>query len=987
MELKPTLRIRVIDLVTYITLFALAVIPRLSQLDHFLMVDENLWYERSIAFTKGLVQGQWSQTAQTGHPGVTTMWAGAIGLALSYLQTGMSDRPFQDFVNQMATQTATLERLRWLRLPLAILSGLIIVVAYSLVRHLVDTWPAILGAVLMALEPLFLAHSRVLHHDSPAAIFSLLGILGWLLYMKSGRLWFILPAGFGIALAILSKVSSVFLLPLVGLTILTKIWKERKNCSQVLKKAVTSWALLLLIILIIVVLSWPVLWVAPGAAIQVILNFIEKERDAHAAGSFFLGQPVSDPGPLYYPLSLVFTMTPVTLLGLALAIIWFAVGIKRARDDVSSTKGLNWIGWMLTYIVCVIGFMSLIGKKQERYVLPAMLAIDLVAGWGWWKIIEVITQIRWCSPSTKRVVSRLALAIVTGGQVFFAWSSAPYYSTFYNPLLGGAPQARKVILIGRGEGLDQAVKFIREHSSTRVPRVASWYGTTVSVLFASRVGPEDQPVRVMDIAHPQNIVSSDYIIFYINQLQRERPKQAIIRYVMRKPLLYTVKLAGVDYAYVFKGDGIDHPIDPFDKANRLEGKASLAGFQIAGTLKASELTPVRLYWVNDGIQPGEQFYVRLIDDLEQEWGKGTCVFDPTFGDVITWQRYDIFAVDCEMILLPGTPPGLYLLRAGIRRSDGTPIGEVYPPPSQGTVEVKRPMRYFVDKEVVVDYCVDRNLSEQLELVGYDYVSAIYRPREKVAITLYWRARQGRLGDYTIHITLTGSGPGQHAAWTGKPVNGRYPTSLWQEGELVRDPWLLTLPPNLPTGNYKLAVWMTDDYGIETEHLVLAELTVQGRQHSFDLERPPTISQKAILGGVIHLVGYDLSGAIVGDKLIPGQVLEVTLTWQAKSSIDRDYVVFVHLLDKENRIRAQHDGQPGNNELSTTTWIPGEYVRDNHRLVLPIDLPYGDYRLVVGMYLPDRGERLLVTTPDNQPIGDHIVLDSPLRVPIIQPRSY
>jgi dolichyl-phosphate-mannose--protein O-mannosyl transferase len=185
MELKPTLRIRVIDLVTYITLFALAVIPRLSQLDHFLMVDENLWYERSIAFTKGLVQGQWSQTAQTGHPGVTTMWAGAIGLALSYLQTGMSDRPFQDFVNQMATQTATLERLRWLRLPLAILSGLIIVVAYSLVRHLVDTWPAILGAVLMALEPLFLAHSRVLHHDSPAAIFSLLGILGWLLYMKS----------------------------------------------------------------------------------------------------------------------------------------------------------------------------------------------------------------------------------------------------------------------------------------------------------------------------------------------------------------------------------------------------------------------------------------------------------------------------------------------------------------------------------------------------------------------------------------------------------------------------------------------------------------------------------------------------------------------------------------------------------------------------------------------------------------------------------
>jgi hypothetical protein len=114
-------------------------------------------------------------------------------------------------------------------------------------------------------------------------------------------------------------------------------------------------------------------------------------------------------------------------------------------------------------------------------------------------------------------------------------------------------------------------------------------------------------------------------------------------------------------------------------------------------------------------------------------------------------------------------------------------------------------------------------------------------------------------------------------------------------------------------------------------------------------------------------------------LVPGQVLQVTLSWQAEATPDQNYAVFVQLLDEAGQVRAQHDGQPGDGTLITTTWAPGEYVREGHRLALPDDLPAGDYRLIVGMYLPESGERLPVYDQTGRPAGDHVVLNTPLYV--------
>jgi hypothetical protein len=92
---------------------------------------------------------------------------------------------------------------------------------------------------------------------------------------------------------------------------------------------------------------------------------------------------------------------------------------------------------------------------------------------------------------------------------------------------------------------------------------------------------------------------------------------------------------------------------------------------------------------------------------------------------------------------------------------------------------------------------------------------------------------------------------------------------------------------------------------------------------------------------------------------PGGKLEVELFWQALKPFDRDYSVFVHLLDSEGRKWAQRDQPPLNGEKPTSSWMPGELIRDRYILDLPSDLPSGPFSLAIGIYRWDTGERLKV----------------------------
>jgi hypothetical protein len=72
-------------------------------------------------------------------------------------------------------------------------------------------------------------------------------------------------------------------------------------------------------------------------------------------------------------------------------------------------------------------------------------------------------------------------------------------------------------------------------------------------------------------------------------------------------------------------------------------------------------------------------------------------------------------------------------------------------------------------------------------------------------------------------------------------------------------------------------------------------------------------------------------------------------------------VFRQVLSAEGQVVAQADSEPNRGLYPTTAWRPGEVVSDAQELVLPIDLPEGEYTILVGMYHWPDMERLAVTS--------------------------
>jgi len=124
--------------------------------------------------------------------------------------------------------------------------------------------------------------------------------------------------------------------------------------------------------------------------------------------------------------------------------------------------------------------------------------------------------------------------------------------------------------------------------------------------------------------------------------------------------------------------------------------------------------------------------------------------------------------------------------------------------------------------------------------------------------------------------------------------------------------------------------------------------------------PPTIAPDTAVNVTFHenqpnaaqitLTGYSLAQS--------DEALDFTLFWQADKGAARPYTVFTQLLNEQNEIIAQQDNWPVNGQWPPTCWRSDETIADSYRLLLPLNLPPGRYRLVAGLYDAATGERLL-----------------------------
>ncbi len=115
----------------------------------------------------------------------------------------------------------------------------------------------------------------------------------------------------------------------------------------------------------------------------------------------------------------------------------------------------------------------------------------------------------------------------------------------------------------------------------------------------------------------------------------------------------------------------------------------------------------------------------------------------------------------------------------------------------------------------------------------------------------------------------------------------------------------------------------------------------------------------------------LDVALPNGPLTPGGQLPVTLTWLALAEMSEDYTVFVQVLDAADRIVGQVDAWPVQGTRPTSGWRPGETISDPHVLQLSADMPPGDYRVLVGLYLLATGQRLPVVDEAGNAVDDKV----------------
>jgi hypothetical protein len=251
---------------------------------------------------------------------------------------------------------------------------------------------------------------------------------------------------------------------------------------------------------------------------------------------FFLGRSTYDPGPLFYPAVLAYRLSPLLQAGGLACVTALAIPAMRRRlARASELTALALVPMVLAALLTLAG-----ATKFDRYLLPALPALALVAAGGWSWLLDRLEAAQW------KALGPVALAT---GQLIVLWPHFPYCLTYYNPLLGGTRAAERVLPVGQGEGLDQAAQWLNREPGVEQMTVATWDAPAFAPYFRGRTAwiPYDQE-RV-----PGRWTGADRIIIYVTQRQAGLPHAGLLSRLAEQQPLYTVRLHGVDYARIYPG--------------------------------------------------------------------------------------------------------------------------------------------------------------------------------------------------------------------------------------------------------------------------------------------------------------------------------------------------------------------------------------------------------------------------------------------------
>jgi hypothetical protein len=765
------------------------------------------------------------------------MWAGALGI-FSHFPSFAREAPgyftWQDEVIEAWLRSSTshtpLELLVAGRWWVVLGISLLIAACFLPLRRLLGEPLAALALLMIAWMPWSVALSRQLHPDGfvGALIFgALVFFLAWLHAGRRRR--DLLASGVLMGLAWLTKTPSAFLVPIGALLVGLEMWRMRREAqsggqSGGGRALVVGYVLWGAAAAATFFLLWPATWVDPLGTFVKMTAEMEEYVGGHVNPNFFLGQNTADPGPFFYPLAWFLRITPATLVGL-LAAGWASWGAPSRRrfpfgDPLVRRTAL---GFMVAGLLFVL-LMTIPAKKFDRYILPVFPMFEVVAALGWAALALALGGWWAARRGDHRGGTRYApaLAVLLLGLVglhsVFTALHYPYYLTYFNPLGGGSVLAPRILFAGWGEGLDRAGAWLNEQPDAEDLRVVGWY--------------HDGPLSYFTKMQPFGIGSgsglawldTDFVVLYINQVQRNIPSAEAVDWLMAQDPAYKVEFGGLELARIVDLRG--KPLPPFVELN--SGGAADFGGKIR--LLASELD-------RGVVEPGgevfAQLYLRGEAPMETNYNASVRLVDaegrsvwsadgwPWGAPTDQWAPGDIRPDGYHLQVPPDARPGLYKLTLSLYDPStleplplldslsGAPVDPGRRDPAVNDVAL---LQVGEAPSAASRFAVPWLFGESLALDAVTLPSAA-QAGDVLPLALEWRSARAVAEDFTVFVHLVGPDGTLVAQGDRQPLGGFAPTRLWTPGiQVLDDGYAIALPPGLAPGAYEVRVGLYNDQG-------------------------------------------------------------------------------------------------------------------------------------------------------------------------------
>ncbi|MCL4369609.1 MAG: 6-pyruvoyl-tetrahydropterin synthase-related protein [Chloroflexi bacterium] len=405
-----------------------------------------------------------------------------------------------------------------------------------------------------------------------------------------------------------------------------------------------------------------------------------------------------------------------------------------------------------------------------------------------------------------------------------------------------------------------------------------------------------------------------------------------------------------------------------------------------------DVVTARMYWTArnaDAARTEYRPFAALINAANQVWAYGEGEADIA-GEVPG--QGPILDSPMRLAIATGTPPGVYRLEMGFLDREGHRLE-----PRRSYVVRLMPMdnRILVGPVVITEAGQSPAGASAKALANFDNVLGLLEARvtdgesaltgrpgqelprsadgkalraeagQIVHLDLLWRSMAERLPDVVVALRLVDDSGFLWAVRDSRSADGRYPSSLWKQNELVKDQLDILVRPETPPGEYTLRLELVSARG------PLNTLDAQGKGTNpfLDLGRvsvvrpagpprpgrdTPRRSVDLALADGLKVVGYQVGPA----EAKPGTPVQLDIFWQTGAGALPDYRFRAELRDSSGKAWAAYQGRPVGDGYPTSRWHAGEVLRGQYHLPVSPRAPAGPLDLYVWMDQPQVTEPVL-----------------------------